>query len=148
MESTTQENEPPASKCILHLGEGDTIGDIKLFSQNDSIWQNMRLALQRRMILQKKTKYDHLLKSIPEYYSNSRGYHSNCLKNFTAVPCIAGPSESSKISTLTRSQVEGPSTSSSGVLPPICIFCNQIRKKVKHKVQKPVKKVNMYIQTQ
>ena len=108
-------------------------GCIKPFSENESIWDNVKSALLRRILWQRKTKYFSILKSIPEHYSISCGYHSNCLKNFTAVPNTIGKidkPESSQSATRTRSQLGSTSTaSSSGVLQAICIFCDKSRKK-------------------
>ena len=67
--------------------------------------------------------------SLPEHYSISRGYHSNCLQNFTAVPNTIDKPESSQTATRTRSQLGSPSAGSSGFLQRICIFCDKSRKR-------------------
>ena len=65
---------------------------------------------------------------IPSY-----GYHSACYKNFTAIskPKIKPKAitRSTKIST--RSENTSPLLQpATGVLPPICIFCDKRRKKI------------------
>ena len=72
--------------------------------------------------------------SLPETWNSTMGYHSSCYKNFTALPSKRGeipstnpPKEST---TLLRSNVIHPSTSSSGIFEHKCIFCNKVRKKI------------------
>ena len=56
-------------KYSLHLGEGSMTGCIKSFSENESIWDNVKSALLRRISWQRKTKYEPILKSIPEHFN-------------------------------------------------------------------------------
>ena len=109
--------------CILHVGDGENEGDIK--SLDESKWEKVKSAIIKRKQLQKKTKYDELLKSTPDKFSEIQGYHSKCYKNFTAVPANVGYVAHVNLSPTSRSQKETPSfaCSSSGILPTVCIFC-------------------------
>ena len=118
--------------CIPHIGEGESTGEIKSFDENK--WEKIKSAITIRSQWQKKTKYFDLLQTIPEQYSETQGYHSKCHKNFTAVPANVGcvtHVNLSPTSTLTRSQRESlaSTTASSGILPPVCIFCGINRKR-------------------
>ena len=123
-------------KCILHIGEGECEGNIKLFLENRSLWEKVCASTesrqQRKEEKKQETKYDQIIKSIPTLLIPSYGYHSACYKNFIAIskPKIKlKPSyRSNKIST--RSENTPPLLPcATGVLPSICIFCKKGRKK-------------------
>ena len=117
--------------CILHIGGGEMVGDIKLFNDNPGSWQKVNLSALYRRQLDKKTKYQPVLVSLPENPTLNCGYHSECYKNFTAV---SKPAPVANTSSTTRKQNKTPlKTSSSGVIERKCIFCNKARKKLKGK---------------
>ena len=92
-------------------------------------WQKLKSAVSSRKSLLKTTKYDAILLDFPEELEDGFGYHSNCYKNFTAVPKNVNPSgESSSSNVQTRSsEPSSEKTSRTGVLPPICIFCRHVK---------------------
>ena len=129
--SGTSQRQP---MCILHIGSGETDGEVKLFNENAGTWQKVMLSVKFRSAMSGKSKYNSVIKTLPNKPSENCGYHSSCYKNFTATAKL--PAESTSVpSYTTRQQVVSPKSSSSGVLEKKCIFCNQVRKKVKGKYQ-------------
>ena len=92
-----------------------------------------QFRLQRKEEKNQETKYDQIINSIPTFLIPSYGYHSACCKNVTV---ISNPKVKPKTSTRStkisaRSENTSPLLpSATGVLPPICIFCNEGRKKI------------------
>ena len=80
-----------------------------------------------------ETKYNQIINSIPTFLIPSYGYHSACCKNFTVISKPKVKSKTSTRSTKISARSENISSllpSATGVLSPICIFCNEGRKKI------------------
>ena len=136
--------------CRLHCNEskGDDLGDTIPFNK-DSL-ERCKIVLQIR--IEAKLKYSEF--KLPNQINSKDGYHIQCYRKFVALPQkhrdklkdvtqnsqVENEEESKKISTLTtRSKVMSPKPSSStGVFPSICLFCNKSRKKVHGVEQKLV----------
>ena len=82
-------------------------------------------ALKRKQLLS-KSKYDNVLIQLPSVFQRHHGYHKECYKNFTAVP-----KSSTENTTPSRTSKPSRGAGASPVLKPVCIFCNQARKKNK-----------------
>ena len=112
-------------KCLVHTDD-KSCEAVKPLDQ--AKWERLKSVVNIRKTYLKKTKYDSIVSNFPEDLNASFGYHSTCYKNFTAVPKPeATPSPSSTPNVNTRSQNSSTGTSSSGVLPPSCIFCGYFR---------------------
>ena len=109
-------------RCILHVGNAESAEETKPLDL--SKWQKLQSVVKTRKTLVKKTKYDSILADFPENLEVSHGYHSKCYKNFTAIPKITTYASSTAVRT--RSGEPAEPTSSTGVLPPICIFCRHV----------------------
>ena len=124
-------------KCILHIGEGECKGNIKSLLENRSLWEKVcasaQFRQQRKEEKMQETKYDQIINSIPTLLILPYDYHSACYKNFTAIskPKIKPKTSTRSTKISTRSENTSPLLpSATGVLPPICIFCNKGRKKI------------------
>ena len=76
-------------------------------------------------------KYDAVINSISALLIPSYDYHSACYKNLTAIskPKIKPTTSTRSTTVSTRSEITSPLLPSAiGVLPPICIFCNEGKK--------------------
>ena len=116
--------------CILHIGPAIAEA-IKPF--NEQIWEKVQLAKAKRQSAS-TSKYSKICEGLKENYSNNDGYHSSCYKNFTAYSSREKMStgEHSGISRyVLRSEVKDHTSTTSGVLESVCIFCGSKRKKVK-----------------
>ena len=58
------------------------------------------------------------------------GYHSHCYKNFAAIQKSKKNTTQNSNKATTRSQLNSPPSSRSGILPSLCIFCDKHRKKI------------------
>ena len=110
--------------CIIHVSS-DITGDIKQFD-NDN-WAKVLCADANRRKLFQESKYFKI--KLKDRFEDTDGYHVQCYRSFTAVPkvsldCIE---ESSPYHQL-RSHSNNPSTSHSGILPHVCLFCNKVWK--------------------
>lgn len=107
--------------CILHLG-GKCSDEIKLFS--DETWSKVVSCQIERRKLYKQSKYFAI--NLPEKYDTSMGYHLPCYRSFTAVPKskseIADEPSSHRVSRSNTTPFTP--TTSSGVFPRVCLFCN------------------------
>ena len=124
-------------KCILHIGEGQCEGNIKSFLENRNLWEKVcasaQFRLQSKEEKKQETKYDQIINSIPNLLIPSYGDNNACYKNFTAISKPKGKPKAStrSIKISTRSENTSPLlASATGVLPPLCIFCNRGRKKI------------------
>ena len=92
-----------------------------------------QFRLQRKEEKNQETKYNQIINSIPTFLIPSYGYHSACCKNFTVISKPKVKPKTSTRSTKISARSENTSPllpSATGVLPPICIFCNEGRKKI------------------
>ena len=111
-------------ECILHL-PGDPSEKVKPL---DSVkWEKLKDVVKTRKEKNVPSKYDVLIETFPDQLLSHHGYHSKCYKNFTAVP-KQKPEIGTSVSKSTRRSGSENSTSSTGVLPPNCIFCGSLRK--------------------
>ena len=81
----------------------------------------------------RKTKYDRIINSIPTLWIPSYGYHSACYRSLTAIskPKIKAKTSTRSTKISTRSENTSPLLPyATGVLTPICIFCNKGKKKL------------------
>ena len=117
----------PKCRCILHVSDKDiTDKEVKQF--DDGTWEKTKTAYADRQTVSKESKYFNI--KLPDEYDDAMGYHRQCYNDFTAIRKISKESTeplTSKTQVL-RSNVEHPSTSSSGVFQKECIFCNSITK--------------------
>ena len=101
-----------------------------------SSWDKVLLAKENRLKTLMNSKYSIILSTLPDVFQSHHGYHTLCYKNFTAFSASLGHLKEifqpEKRST-TRSNVPAIPTKSTGCLPALCIFCGEIRKKVKGK---------------
>ncbi len=124
-------------QCIIHVeGKGDE--EIKALSKDK--WQKIELAAQIRSSKPNfmQSKYYAVVESLPNTLSDHDGYHTSCYRTFTAVPGIpahSSESESHSQYPYLRSAGTQLPTSTSGVLPKVCVFCDKPRKKFKGKEQ-------------
>ena len=120
-------------RCILHVGEGSNIGDIKGISETS--WATIQSASKRRMS-QKSSKYSEIIDNLPSVLSCVCGYNVPCYSNFTAIPKndqVSQEENQTASMLITCSQIASSSKSSSHLLPELCLFCDKKRKKVKNK---------------
>ncbi len=117
--------------CIVHIGNGQSCEGVKKLDK--SKWKKLKSAVQRRKNFLTVTKQDSIVADFPEEHKEWHGYHSRCYKNFTAVPKSKKSNSSPTVSTVssphvtTRSSEASQIGSSTGVLLPICIFCNHVK---------------------
>ena len=115
--------------CIIHLqGEAEE-GEVK--KVDEERWKKLEKVVSCRRNWQKQTRYDSLLETFPAEHKSHHGYHSKCYKNFTAIPkALLNQSEQTETLNSQRRSSHGDCESSStGVLPRICIFCGSDRKR-------------------
>ena len=113
-------------RCIVHVGQGKSAETVKRV--DDEKWKILKAAATSRKSLLKTSKYDFILTDFPDELEDDFGYHSKCYKNFTAVPKVADTTDQSPTSNVrTRSTEPSAETSSTGVLPRICIFCRHVK---------------------
>ena len=109
--------------CVLHLG-GKTSKTVKLF--DDKTWEKVQTVNKARHEKLSNSKYFEI--NLPNVFNDSIGYHSKCYRNFTSIsmPLCSGKSKISdgKSHLLRSDNNETPCTSSTGVLPKVCLFCD------------------------
>ena len=109
------------SCCVLHCGDGSSDGTIVPFV--DHTLDKYRAVLSTRKT--KNLKYKEVV--LPETVSNKKtGYHAECYGTLTAFGRNAPPknnnNESKSVHTRSKSNLASGS-SSTGIMPKICIFC-------------------------
>ena len=115
-------------KCCLHADESRTVEPIILF--NGKSLKKSRQVLQKRK--ERNLKYAGIaFLSIVDHQS---GYHMSCYRKFIALPKKHRLEEKEKVTTKLesmsrRSLNESFIISSTGIFKPVCIFCNQSRKR-------------------
>ena len=122
-------------QCILHIPDSGPSGeDIQPFIGESAKWSRVKSAASCHLS-KSKSKYLTVCHNLPDVPSESSGYHYECFRKFTSVPTqqlVTPPTE--EPGTFRRSQSSFHfETSSSGVLPEICIFCRKKTLKVKQK---------------
>ena len=124
------------SCCVLHCGDGSSDGTIIPFV--DHTHDKCRTVLSIRKA--KNQKYKEVV--LPETVNNKKtGYHAECYRKFTALGRNAPPKndnvESKSVHTRSKSTLASGS-SSTGIMPKICIFCTKKDKKHNGSKQKLV----------
>ena len=115
------------SCCVLHYGDGSSDGTIVPFV--DHTLDKCRTVLSIRKA--KNLKYKEVV--LPENVNNKKtGYHAECFRKFTALgrnaPQKNDDVESKPLHTRSKSTLASGS-SSTGIMPKICIFCTKKDKK-------------------
>ena len=134
--------QPSTRTCILHIRH-ECRKPLKAFDTNT--WETVQATKAARLSTWTgSSKYTQVCQKLPLHYDDSISYHSHCYKDFTAVPkskdSTAGSADpkvstADNLSTLLRSQVDHPKTSTSGVFEAVCIFCNHERKSIKDQLE-------------
>ena len=124
------------SCCVLHYGDGSSDGTIVPFV--DHTLDKCRTVLSIRKA--KNLKYKEVV--LPENVNNKKtGYHAECFRKFTALgrnaPRKNDDVESKPLHTRSKSTLASGS-SSTGIMPKICIFCTKKDKKHNGSKQKLV----------
>ena len=122
-------------KLILHIRDSECEGIIKSLLEKGSLWENVcasaQFWLQRKEVKKQETRQNQIINSISTRLIPSYCYH--------IVITISKPkikpktiTRSTKIST--RAENTSPLLPfATGVLPPICIYCNRRRKNISWK---------------
>ena len=119
--------------CILHTDKsGQSCGNIKLFMENFDKWLKVQECLRRHRGQQRSSKYLEIIASLVTSFEPHHGYHSNCYKNFTAIP-EPQTQEEPQSARVTRVSKSAEKSSNTCVLPPECIFYGGKRRKFKGK---------------
>ena len=123
------------SYCVLHCGDGSSDGAIVPFV--DHTHDKCRTVLSIRKA--KNLKYKEVVP--PENVNKKAGYHADCYRKFTDLERNAPPKndsvESKSVHTRSKSTLASGS-SSTGLMPKICIFCTKKDKKHNGSKQKLV----------
>lgn len=117
--------------CIIHIRKTCIQAEVtKPF--DDVTWSRVKTADEYPRKHLKTSKYFEV--TIPETYDKSMSYHFECYKDFTAIPTIPVNVPVGEQMLLTqcrhvfRSDNKQPSTSTSGIFPDVCTFCDSVRK--------------------
>ena len=123
------------SYCVLHCGHGSSDGAIVPFV--DHTLDKCRTVLSIRKA--KNLKYKEVVP--PENVNKKADYHADCYRKFTDLERNAPPKndsvESKSVHTRSKSTLASGS-SSTGLMPKICIFCTKKDKKHNGSKQKLV----------
>ena len=102
------------------------------FLKNINNWDTLKVTQNARLKVSKSTsKWDVISKNLPNIFRKNDGYQNECYKKYTAYNISAYITEEeleSKISL--RSSTTPCSSKLSGVLEPVCLFCDKERKKI------------------
>ena len=124
--------------CVLHIGEGSSVGKITRFTLKT--FQKCKDILKKRT--ERKLKYSNV--KLPQDISDVLGYHIDCYRKFTALgktdreELKSLPSDKQKTTKITTrhsnssTHIVSPQT---GIFQQKCIFCKQSEKKVKKQKQ-------------
>ena len=146
--STSQTNtQNIIRRCVIHLEKHDsTTKDSEVNEFNESTWDTVRSKsiVRRRKPKFNTSLYYNVVLQLPESPDSTHGYHSECYSKFTAIPIPANfsyesPNESTiepNILHLRSASVTGKQSSSVGLFPPQCMFCDKIkiRKGTSHEI--------------
>lgn len=111
-------------RCVIHIDKKLACSQQpKVF--DESSWQRIKSADAFRRGHSNTSKY--FVIQLPDCYDDTIGYHTACYKNFTAVH---RPDKDQVVQTkehVLRSDLH-LQTSSSGLFPPVCLFCGKATK--------------------
>ena len=124
------------SCCALHCGDGSSAGTTAPFDDHTLDKCSKVLSIRKA----KNLKYKEVV--LPENVNNKKtGYHAECYRKFTALgrnpPRKNDDDESKPLHTRSKSTLASGS-SSTGIMPKICIFCTKKDKKHNGSKQKLV----------
>ena len=117
-------------ECIIHIRKTCVSAEVtKRF--DDVTWSKVKTADEYRRHSFKTSKY--FAVKIPETYDNTMGYHTECYKDFTAIPIIPinvteDEQNVNQRKHVLRSDINQLTTSTSGIFPNVCTFCGFVRK--------------------
>ena len=105
--------------------------EFKLFSENISNWETLKVIRNARLKNSKSTsKWDVISKHLPNIFRKNDGYHSEGYKKYTAYNISGYITEEEVESKVSICPSTNPcSSKSSGVLEPVCLFCDKKNKK-------------------
>ena len=139
---TTSQASSATPRCILHVQAKQTKKQrLDVLPFGETQWAAVQRAARKRRGKRNFTDsvYFGVVQSLPDEFPSESdvGYHVQCYKNFTAVTGdVAGEKETSddrRVPQLRSSTpVQDQQPSSSGILPPLCLFCNKSRKRLKN----------------
>ena len=116
---------------MIHIGE-EIHENVKFFSENINNCETLKVIQNARLKSSKSTsKWDALSKNLPNIFTKNDGCPSECYKEYTAYTisaCIREEEVESNVSL--RFSTTSCSSKSSGVLEPVCSFCNKKKKKI------------------
>ena len=122
--------------CILHTESKVGNEEVKQFDHET--WSKVQRAndLRKQKPKWKSSKYAAVCDNLLGDFSETDGYHTQCYKNFTAIPYqsdsiskpSSNPDDTPKV--LLRSQIDHPIASSSGIFERTCLFCGNVVKRV------------------
>jgi len=140
--STSSDTTSKPRCCILHVDVKQTKKQRQsVLSFGTTQWAAVQRAAQKRRSKRnfEDSVYFNIVQNLPdEFPSDSAGYHVQCYKNFTAVASSAPDNKcESNVPAVPcrRSSAEPgqqPSTCSTIILPPVCLFCGKTRKRLKN----------------
>ena len=123
------------SCCALHCGDGISAGTTAPFDDHTLDKCSKVLSIRKA----KNLKYKEVV--LPENVNKKTGYHAECYRKFTALgrnpPRKNDADESKPLHTRSKSTLASGS-SSTGIMPKICIFCTKKDKKHNGSKQKLV----------
>ncbi len=112
--------------CILHLGKKNN-AEVRLF--DDRTWNKVQKANAARRQVYTQSKYFSI--TLPDEYDDTIGYHSLCYSHYTSVTVPSTRKPRSPRKHLLRTHIEhSSSTSSTGILPKVCFFCDKVVKRI------------------
>ena len=114
--------------CIVHVFHEESG---RLVPISEEKWQHIQRCADVRKSTKNfnTSKYKPIIDSLPEVLLPNHCYHSKCYKSFSAISSqlVTQPASSEPgLSMVKRSEITSPkSISNTGILPPVCIFCNK-----------------------
>ena len=114
--------------CVIHEEERQRVSRIVLFNYSGLQKCKESCSIRRS----KNLKYKNVI--LPEQIGGLEGYHITCYRCFAAISKAYSKADTAQSSAnyTTRSQSNILSTTSTGVLSKVCIFCEKKDKKQKH----------------
>ena len=108
--------------------------NIELFSENINNWETLKVIQNARLKNSKSTsKCDVISKNLPNIFRKNDGYHSEKKKKYTAYNISAYITEEEVESEVfIRLSTTPCSSKSSGVLEPVCFFCEREKQSKVH----------------
>ena len=123
--------------CCLHSGNMPTSETTTLFNEKTLV--KCQLVLQKR----KDNNLKHADVILPHDVNFKEGFHMSCYRKFIALPKKYRIEEEVPSTSNTRAKrsLDKNTTSSShtGIFMPICLFCNQTRKRIAGKTIELIK---------